>query len=240
VSKPYAAFDIDGTLIRWQLYHAIADALVRLGFGDAKAFGKVREARMSWKRRAHPESFKTYEGTLVEVVDKMLLSLTFDQYTEAIEAVFNEYKDQAYTFTRDLIGQLKKQGYLLFAISGSQEEIVAKIAKHYGFDDFVGSSYIRQGAGFSGQKVVRTHDKHKTLAELVKKHAAGQQGSVGVGDSAGDISMLEAVEQPVAFNPEQKLYAHARAKGWKIVVERKNVVYELRHDDGDYTLEVNP
>jgi phosphoserine phosphatase len=39
--------------------------------------------------------------------------------------------------------------------------------------------------------------------------------------------MLEAVENPIAFNPNQTLYNHAKKRGWEIVVERKDVIYEL-------------
>ena len=28
-SRPFAVFDIDGTLIRWQLYHAVADDMAK-------------------------------------------------------------------------------------------------------------------------------------------------------------------------------------------------------------------
>ncbi len=29
MSQPFAVFDIDGTIIRWQLYHALADELAK-------------------------------------------------------------------------------------------------------------------------------------------------------------------------------------------------------------------
>src|SRR3989338_2352482 len=80
VRRPFAVFDIDGTLIRWQLYHAIADTLVHLGYIDRKAFQAVKDARMQWKRRTHTDSFKDYEHTLVKLVDSALAQLTIRQY----------------------------------------------------------------------------------------------------------------------------------------------------------------
>jgi phosphoserine phosphatase len=59
---------------------------------------------------------------------------------------------------------------------------------------------------------------------------------VAVGDTHGDIEMLEFVEQPIAFNPNKTLYDYAREKGWQIVVERKNVIYQLGAVDGEYRL----
>ena len=52
-------------------------------------------------------------------------------------------------------------------------------------------------------------------------------GSIAVGDTDGDISLLEAVETAICFNPNQVLYTHAKRQGWKIVVERKDVIYHL-------------
>ena len=78
--------------------------------------------------------------------------------------------------------------------------------------------------------------KHAVLQELIDKHHAGMAGSIAVGDVASDISMLEMVEKPIVFNPERKLFDRAKAKGWKIVIERKNIVYELEKHDGKYVL----
>lgn len=236
MTKPFAVFDIDGTLIRWQLYHAIADALARLGYFDPESFKSVRQARMLWKQRAYDESYQDYESRLVKAYDQLLTNLTVEQFNEAAEAVFNEYKDQSYIYTRDLIKKLKKKGYLLFAISGSQIEIVKKIAKYYGFDDYVGSKYQRINGRFTGEKKLAKGNKHLILNTLVKKHEATYSQSVAVGDSEGDISMLEAVERPIVFNPTKILFEIAKNRNWTIVIERKNMIYELKAKDGSYIL----
>lgn len=234
--RPFAVFDIDGTLIRWQLYHAIADALAKNGHIDAKTHQKIKDARMVWKRRAHGESFAAYQSELIEAYEKLLLDLSYKDFNQAVKAVFAEYKDQVYIYTRDLIKKLKKDNYLLFAISGSQIEIVSKIAKYYGFDDCVGTIYAHEKDKFTGAVTIHLGGKHVVLEELTSKHHASLAGSVGVGDGASDVSMLEMVEKPIAFNPERKLFDYAQSRGWKIVIERKNMVYELEKKDGRYIL----
>ena len=229
-------FDIDGTLIRWQLYHAVADALAKQGIIDAKTYATIRDARMKWKRRTHEESFKDYEKRLVATYETLLTKLTTQQFEAAAQVVFEEYKDQVYTYTRDLIKTLKRKGYTLLAISGSQTEIVQKIADYYGFDDCVGSDYHQKKGRFTGEKTLTLGAKDKVLQSLVTKHGLSLSGSIAVGDSDSDIAMLNTVEQPIAFNPEKKLFAHAKAMGWKIVVERKNMVYELESSGGTYEL----
>jgi HAD superfamily hydrolase (TIGR01490 family) len=234
--RPFAVFDIDGTLIRWQLYHAIAEALAKRGHIDARTHQKIRDARMVWKMRAHGEAFGAYQSELVTVYEKLLLDLRVKQFNKAVQAVFDEYKDQVYIYTRELIKKLKKDGYLLFAISGSQVEIVSKIAKYYGFDDCIGTIYEHQNDKFTGAVTIHLGGKHLVLQELIDKHQATMAGSIAVGDGASDISMLEMVEKPIAFNPEKKLLDYAKGKDWKVVIERKNMVYELEKRDGRYIL----
>jgi len=232
--RKFAVFDIDGTLVRWQLYHAIADTLAAKGHIKAAAYEALKDARMGWKRRG--SSFRDYELQVIDMYESILKDLGYEQFEEAADAVFEEYKDQVYTYTRDLIAKLKKERYLLFAISGSQTEIVAKIAKYYEFDDYIGTVYERSAKGFSGNKTIGSLNKDRALKELVKKHGATFMDSYGIGDSRSDIVMLELVENPIALNPDRDLFEHALKKGWKIVIERKNMVYELEKHGGKYEL----
>ena len=235
--RPFAVFDIDGTLIRWQLYHAIADALGKYGYLDSKDYDDIRRARMLWKKRTGSESFPAYSKRVVQAYDHIVKKLDIKQFEDAVDEVFDEYKDQVYSYTRDLIEKLKDDGYLLFAISGSQAEIVEKIAKYYGFDDYMASIYYRKGDHFTGAKRVASINKKKNLDSLMKRYGVNFTGSIAVGDSIGDIEMLEEVENPIAFNPDSKLLTHARDQGWEIVVERKNAIYELRlGQNGQYKL----
>lgn len=234
--RKFAVFDIDGTLIRWQLYHAIADELAKSGHIDAETYTAIREARSDWKKRTHEDSFKAYEEQLVIAYRLLLTKLTVPRFELAADAVFDEYKDQVYVFTRDLIKDLKKRGYILLAISGSQSEIVEKIAKYYKFDDFAGSFYHRKNGVFTGKIDLTVFDKDKILRELIRKHDLTTEQSIAVGDSASDIAMMSVVDRPIALNPDKTLLVHAQKQGWEIIVERKNVIYRLEKKDNEYIL----
>ena len=236
VARPFAVFDIDGTLIRWQLYHAITDTLVKKDIIDKQAYEQVRAARMDWKRRSGDESFHDYEQALVGVFEQTLKGLSVDDFNLAAEEVFNEYKDQVYTHTRDLIRDLKAKHYVLFAISGSPDVIIEKLVRYYGFDDFAASHYESGDGRFTGAIEMSIGKKAKLLQQLIDKHQVSLKGSMGVGDGDGDIEMLDMVEQPVAFNPSKGLANYASAKHWPIVVERKNVIYSLNYHSGEYQL----
>jgi HAD superfamily hydrolase (TIGR01490 family) len=234
--KKFAAFDIDGTLIRWQLYHALVSSLVKYGHLDESFHPIIHESRMKWKTRKHPEAFTEYELELVGLYNKGLTSLKVSDYNLVVEDVFSEYKDQVYVYTRELIKDLKQKGYMLFAISGSQAEIVQKISDYYGFDDSSGAVYPSKNGFFTGEKIHYIGKKDQAIKEFMKKHNVGLKDSIAVGDSAGDIQMLEMVDNAIAFNPEAALFKVAKEKNWKIVIERKNMFYELESRDGKYEL----
>lgn len=234
--KRFAAFDIDGTLIRWQLYHAVVDKLAQEGLLGDKAKQHLHDARMIWKRREHPGAFKSYEKELIHVYESALPNLSAEQFDKAVNNVAEEYKAQVYTYTRTLAKRLKDEGYTLIAISGSHTELVQHVAKQFGFDIWVGSEYERMGNRFTGKRIIASHNKEQTLQQLIQQHGLSRAGSYAVGDSRTDAPMLAMVDHPIAFNPDQELFDLAQQHKWPIVIERKNVVYKLEPRDGSYVL----
>ena len=52
------------------------------------------------------------------------------------------------------------------------------------------------------------------MADFARAHGIDLEESVAYADSASDLPMLEASGHPVAVNPETKLAAIARKRGW--------------------------
>lgn len=234
--KKFAVFDIDGTLVRWQLYHALVDKLAKHNALGSDAHEQIHQARMRWKNREYGYDFQAYEQELIKQFESAVTKLDPQLFDKYVQQVINEYKDQIYNYTKTLIGRLKDRDYILLAISGSHEELVARIADHYGFDDYIGTRYSKNKDGFTGEVTVASHNKAEKLNLLVEKHHLTYKESYAVGDSRSDAVMLELVENPIAFNPDQNLYKIAQEKNWPIVVERKNVIYKLDYRDGSYIL----
>jgi HAD superfamily hydrolase (TIGR01490 family) len=234
--RPFAVFDIDGTVIRWQLYHAIGDQLAKAGLVKNNEFSRVRRARMNWKKRNSEDSFKEYEETLVTVFDEALKGISLAEFKQAVGKVFDDYKEQVYTYTRDLIEELRSKDYILFALSGSPDFIVDLFAKFYDFDDYAGTVYTIKEGRFTGKSNVAVGQKAVLLELLIKKHNLNYSGSVGVGDSESDIPVLELCDRPIAFNPTKGLFEYAKQAGWQVVLERKNVIYKLETVNGKYSL----
>lgn len=232
-------FDIDGTLIRWQLYHTVVNRLAKSGSLGNDAQKIIKQGIMAWKTRQHNDSFKEYEHQLVEIYHQQLSNINLEVFDKIIDDVFIEYKDQTYTYTKNLVSKLKDQGYMLFIVSGSHIELVSKIAKYYGFDDWIGMQYERSKNGFTGKVLANSLDKDWALKELIARNKVSTKNSLAIGDTKGDIPMLKLVENPIAFNPNQVLFTEATKNGWKIVVERKSLIYELVYQDNRYYLKTS-
>lgn len=227
MSRKFAVFDIDGTLIRWQLYHAIVDQIVNLGYPNENAKHKLKKARMVWKNRQYEEAFSDYEKELIRIYESSFNELRPEQFDQLVDGVIDRYKDQVYTFTRDLVQDLRQKGYFLIAISGSHQELVEKLAQYYNFDSWVGTKYERIHGKFSGKKYVPSMNKSAVLHKIITENNLAMDDSYAVGDTISDLPVLEMVDNPIAFNPEKKLLKASSNNGWKIVIERKNVIYQL-------------
>lgn len=234
--RPFAVFDIDGTVARTSLYLATVHAMKRRGMlpdADAKA---IDEALDAWLGRSSDQSFEDYAKLCIEVFDRALPTIKFSAYQAVVDEVMERFSHKIYRYTTELIKELKKRNYMIFAISGSEQSIVERFCAKYGFDDCIGNTYEHDNLYFTGKTGTTFKNKVSYVEQLVSKHDCTLKGSIAIGDTHGDIEMLEYADQAIAFNPNKTLFDYAKKAGWKIVIERKNVTYELEPENGKYLL----
>ena len=70
------------------------------------------------------------------------------------------------------------------------------------------------------------YNKANILKRAVEKENLTLENSIGVGDTSPTFHFGNGGAADM-FNPNQKLYRYAKRMDWKVVVERKDVVYEL-------------
>lgn len=226
--KKVAIFDIDGTIFRSSLLIELVEAMIAEGLFSARLRKIYARDYKNWLDRK--DIYDKYIGGVVLAYNKSIKGVSREKFLKVAKKVIAFHHNRVYRFTRDLVRDLKKKNYYLLAISHSPREIVEAFCKKLGFSKVYGRIYNTDRHGkFTGKMLYLDliSDKAKVLARAVEKESLTLRGSVGVGDTESDIRFLKMVDRPICFNPNKKLYDHARRTGWEIVVERKDVIYKF-------------
>jgi len=226
--RKFVAFDIDGTIFRSSLLIELVEELIAEGLFPPEARTHYHSSFRHWLDRE--DSYEKYIGAVVESFTQNIKGVYYGDFAEVVKKLIGEKKNRTYVYTRELVKNLKKRGYFLLAISGSPKGVLDSFCRELGFDKVYGRFYeLGPGDKFTGQ-VVDEHliaNKANIIHRAVEKENLTYTGSIAVGDTADDISMLEAVEKSICFNPNMKLYRYAKLNKWPIIVERKDVIYRI-------------
>lgn len=223
-----AVFDVDGTIFRSSLFVELTERLIEKGIFPHNARAEYERERERWLAREG--DYEAYIGAVVEVFRTHLKGVHFKDFSETSKEVVDKHWKRVYRFTRDLIKELRMKDYYLLAVSHSPKAILDHFCPRLGFDKVYGVWYeLDDDAMFTGN-IVDEHlifNKASIVKRAVIKENLTLSRSVGVGDTEGDISFLSLVSKPVCFNPNSRLYKYGKRHEWKIVVERKDVIYEI-------------
>ncbi len=226
--RPVAVFDIDGTVFRSSLLIELVERLIERSVFPKEAREAYAEEERRWLDRQG--EYEAYIGKVVSVFAAQLKGAPYEEVANLAGEVIEEKRDRVYRYTRDRIKELKRRRFFILGISHSPKFIVDGFGYEHGFDKVYGTFYTSGPTGnFTGEIEDRDliFNKAAILQRALRKENLSLADSVAVGDTESDIPMLEMVTAPVAFNPNRKLYAHAKRRGWEIVIERKDVIYEL-------------
>ena len=226
--KKVAIFDIDGTVFRSSLLIELTDALVQEDVFPSRVRKLYTRACENWLNQKGP--YKEYIEAVIKAFNQNIKGVQYNEFSKIAKKVVAFHKNRIYRYSRDIVRNLKKKGYYLLAISHSPKKIVEEFCRKLRFNKVYGLIYETDSQKrFTGRILYLEliSDKAKILKRAIEKEKLTLKGSVGVGDTESDIAFLKMVERPICFNPNQKLYQYAKRAGWKIVVERKDVIYRL-------------
>ena len=226
--KKFAIFDIDGTIFRSSLLIEITEVLIIEGIFPKKVRNIYTKAYENWSNRKG--SYEKYIDAVVYAFMQNIKGVKYSDFIKIAKKVIDSHQNRVYRYTSELVKDLKKKKYYLLAISNSPKVVVEEFCKKWGFNKAYGRVYELDKKGKFTGKIMHKElisDKAKILNRAIEKEHLTLTDSVGVGDSESDIAFLKLVKTPICFNPNNKLYQHAKLAKWKIIVERKDVVYHL-------------
>lgn len=227
--KPVAFFDVDGTIFRSSLLVELVETLIQEEVFPKRARSEYQKEYAAWKNREG--AYEEYIGALITTFLTHIKGVHYGVFADIGKEVVARHSKRVYRYTRDLLKDLKEQGYVTVAISQSPKTILDTFCTAYGFDKVYGRMYeIGPSDCFTGEVT----DEHliENKANIVRRvfersPELTKENSVAVGDTDGDIPLLEMVERAICFNPNQALLKHAKRVGWEVVVERKDVIYQI-------------
>ena len=222
-----AVFDVDGTLFRRGLLPALTRRLVNEEVFSERVREELSEDYYAWVERRG--SYDTYDRLVMELFLRELEGVSVAELQRCARVEVETHGRRVHMYTRDMALRLKEAGYQLIAISGSPQEILDLFLKPLGFDRAWGTVLAQDAAGrYTGEVLENPFgNKRRVMEEFLESAEVRIEGSVGMGDTLSDVGFLEMVDTPIAFNPNRGLFEVARQRCWSIVVERKDVIYNL-------------
>lgn len=226
--KPFAAFDVDGTIFKSSLAEKVIDGCIDEGVFKAEPFNAAFENKRLWQYGNSEEAYSAYLHHLIGTFITHLAGVEVARFNEVAADMIAHHTVRKFAFPRRLMDALR-QSHHLMAISGSPNILVQPFLRDIDVQTTFGSTFVVEDGRFTGEAQT-VGDKATLLRELVAKGEIAQLGSVAMGDTFSDISMLAYADTPIAFNASRTLTNYAKEFNWLRVNEVKDQVTALAWD----------
>jgi phosphoserine phosphatase/nucleoside-diphosphate-sugar epimerase len=213
--RQMAVFDLENTLIASNVVESYAWLATRPLSTEARVRFTLRTLReaprlLALDRRDRGDFlrhfYRRYEGAPVA-------RLTADSWEMFSDLILTK----AFPAGLRRVREHRRLGHRTVLLTGALDVIVDPLRPL--FDDVLCASLARSRGRFRGELLNSPptgEARALLMADYAADHGLDLAESVAYADSASDLSMLEAVGHPVAVNPEAKLAAIARKRGWHV------------------------
>jgi HAD superfamily hydrolase (TIGR01490 family) len=213
-----AFYDLDGTLVDFNLVHAALFIVSNLAewTGRAAYFGGFL-ARIPMLYRAEQHDRRLLNVTLFEGLRGVSLDRLRELGEEYCERVL---AGRVYPQARALLEGNREAGFEPVLVTGSPDFIVAPLARVLGIAEFAANRLVMSRGLATGrliEPVMAGSDKADWCAGWAAKRGIDLRNCWGYADSYYDLPFLSALGHPVAVNPDNRLRTTALSRYWPIV-----------------------
>lgn len=232
-----AFFDIDGTIVRESLMIEHFKRLIKHDIIDKSVwFNYVKDVYLRYENRQG--DYDDYIEALSEVSRERIKGLSTEYNKFISKESIKKISERVYVFSRKQIEFHKKNGHLIFFISGSPDFLVRELVEIYDVTDYRATKYLfDEEKNFTGEvePMWDSVNKNRVCNEIIEKYNIDVENSYAYGDTTGDLTMLNRFGNAYAINPSKKLLQKIKtdevlSKKVNIIVERKDVIYRLNSD----------
>ena len=223
MAKYAAIFDLDRTLIAASSAPVCQRYVAEAGISDG-SLNPVVEPVVGAVSRVMKLVYDTVgESRLMMQPAKLAVRASagwpVDEVRAAAAAAADELVDEVQPFAELLIEEHREAGRLLVLASTSPIAFTQPLADALGCDAVIGTKWADDGANYLGEldgPFVWGPEKADAVQAWADANGVRLAGSYAYSDSYFDAPLLDLVGNPVAVNPDPRLAATARLKGWPI------------------------
>ncbi|TBU99273.1 HAD family hydrolase [Stutzerimonas kirkiae] len=211
-----ALFDLDNTLLAGDSDHAWGDYLCRRGIVDAREY-RARNDAFYQDYLAGRLDVLAYQDFCQEILSRHELAQLEqwhdDFMRDCIEPIILPRGEE-------LLRQHREAGDRVVIITATNRFITAPIAARLGVDTLLATECEMRDGRYTGRVTdvpCFQAGKVTRLERWLAENEHGLEGSHFYSDSWNDLPLLGRVHHPVAVDPDPKLEAEARSRGWKVI-----------------------
>ncbi len=220
-----ALFDLDNTLLDGDSDYAWGQFLATVGAVDGAHY-----------EQANLAFYEDYKAGGLDIRAFLAFSLApltrypRDQlYAWRAEFVRDRIKPLIKPWVADLLGRHKSRGDTLVIVTATNSFVTAPIAELLGVSHLIATVPEEQNGRFTG-RVTGTPCFREGKVARVQTWMAGRdlgwEDSCFYSDSHNDLPLLEAVNRPIAVDPDPTLLATAEQRGWEILLTDNETLTE--------------
>ncbi|HUY19242.1 MAG TPA: HAD-IB family hydrolase [Candidatus Binataceae bacterium] len=213
-----AFYDLDGTLVDFNLVHAAIFIVTNLGEWTGRA------AYLASLLARAPQLYRAekFDRRLLNVV---MFSGLRGVSCDRLRVLGEEYCervlfDRIYTQARELLEGNRAAGLEPVLVTGSPDFIVGPLARKLGVADFAANRMVASRGIVTGRlmaPIMASTEKATWCASYAEARAVALADCWGYADSYYDLPFLAPLGHPVAVNPDERLAATALNRYWPIV-----------------------
>lgn len=212
-----AFFDLDNTILRGASIFYLARELYRRDFFAARDL-----ARMTWMQARFITLGEKMEH--LQLIRDLALSFVAGHRVQEIVAIGEQVYDEAiagrvWPGTHALAQLHLDAGQRVWLVTATPIEMADTIARRLGLSGALGTVAEQVDGVYTGRLVgepLHGAVKAEAVAALADREGLDVSRCSAYSDSANDIPLLELVGHPCAINPDARLRAHAKARGWRV------------------------
>lgn len=190
----------------------------------SNAFNLPKE---EWRVENYSEAFAEYSQKFYPLMSTLFEGYSEDEISKIAREVLHEYRYEAYAYSLELIKTLREKDFRLIAISGSPQFLVDAFVEEFSFEFGIGGGFeLKNGFWQEVEGSVTWREKDKIARKILGDDFFKKPNTVvAVGDTLGDLELLNMAQAKIIINAQFDLYQEISKNGdFVSVVSRKDTI----------------